>query len=380
MTFVDFIAIFAMVIISQLVTFYLGKRWQFWFNLHFTGYYRFIYWSGICFVGLSFILIKLLDDILVSCLHLSLITIAGLMICSVFITAAFDLIYWFSKKRFKPNLWHKISFIIAVVALFCFGHEMAINTKIVHYQIKINKLANVESLRIVQLSDIHINDHTSTKMVQQMIEKVNALKPDFIMITGDTLDRHLKPFVENGFNKQFQQLKSKYGNYIILGNHEYLGLNDTNNREEDIINTFKQANLNVLKDDVIYFDNVGITLIGRDDFSSSRYGVKRASLSDLILFSDTDRPIILLDHQPRDINEVTEQNVDLMLSGHTHGGQIFPINILVAMMYKNAYGIYQNAAHNFTSIVSSGYGFGGPPIRLMTQSEIVVIDVSFLKK
>ena len=121
-------------------------------------------------------------------------------------------------------------------------------------------------------------------------------------------------------------------------------------------------------------------MIGRDDFSSYKYDVKRASLSDLIMFSDTDRPIILLDHQPRDIKDVAEQQVDLMLSGHTHGGQIFPINILVAMMYKNANGIYHDTDHHFTSIVNSGYGFGGPPIRLMTRSEIVVIDVSFVNK
>lgn len=380
MTFVDFIAIFATIVISVFVTFYFGKRWQFWFNLNLTGYFRIIYWVTVCFAGLSLIFARLLDGFIPSYIHLSLISISGLMICSVFIATIFDITYWFSKKRLKPNLWIKVSFIIAVTALFCFGHEMAINPQIVHYKVEINKPAHVEHLRIVQLSDIHINEHTSTKMIREMVEKVNALEPDFIVITGDTLDKSLKPFLEDGFDKQFQQLKPKYGSYIIFGNHEYLGINDANNREDDIINAFKQANLKVLKDDIVYLDEVGITLIGRDDFSSSRYDIKRASLSDLILFTDTEKPIILLDHQPRNIDEAAEQNVDLMLSGHTHGGQIFPVNILVAMMYKNAKGIYQDTNHHFTSIVSSGYGFGGPPIRLMTRSEIVVIDVSFAKK
>ena len=380
MTFVDFTAIFATIIISISVTFLLGKRWQFWFNFQLSGYGRIIYWLTIGLAGGSFILARVLNDILTSGLHLFLLTISGLMICSVFITLFFEIVYRFCKKQIKPNLWHKISFIIAVVALFCFGHEMAINPKIVDYQVVINKSANVDHLRIVQLSDIHINEHTSASMIQNMIDKVNSLKADFIVITGDTLDKRLKPFLENGFIKQFQQLKSKYGNYIIFGNHEYLGTHDNNNREEDIINAFKRANLKVLKDDIVYLDEVGITLIGRDDFSSYKYDVKRASLSDLIMFSDTERPIILLDHQPLDIKNVAEQQVDLMLSGHTHGGQIFPINILVAMMYKNANGIYHDADHHFTSIVNSGYGFGGPPIRLMTRSEIVVIDVSFVNK
>lgn len=380
MTFVDFTAIFATIVISVFVTFYFGKRWQFWFNLNLTGYFRIIYWVIVCFAGLSLILARLLSGIVGPHINFSLIFISALMICGVFTTAIFDITYWVSKKKVKTNLWVKISFIISVIAMFSFGHNMAINPQIVHYNVEINKPAHVEHLRIVQLSDIHINEHTSSKMIQEMVEKANALEPDFIVITGDTLDKSLKPFLEYGFDKQFQQLKPKYGNYIIFGNHEYLGIDDTNNREDDIINAFKQANLKVLKDDIVYVDEVGITLIGRDDFSSSRYDIKRASLSDLILFTDTEKPVILLDHQPRNIDEAAEQNVDLMLSGHTHGGQIFPVNILVAMMYKNAKGIYQDTNHHFTSIVSSGYGFGGPPIRLMTCSEIVVIDVSFAKK
>lgn len=380
MTLVDFIAILATIIISVLVTLYLGRRWQFWFNVHLSGFCQIIYWFAIGFAGLSLTFARLFNDFLASWLHLLLITISGLIICSVFITVIFDLIYWLSKKQFKPHLWLKVSYITAVVALFCFGHEMAINPQIVHYQVEMAKPAKIDHLRIVQLSDIHINADTSSKMMQQMVEKVNALKPDFIMITGDTLDARLKPFIEKGFDKQFRQLQSKYGNYIIFGNHEYLGTHATDNREEDIIAAFKQANLKVLKDDIVYLDELGITLIGRDDFSSSRYDVNRASLSDLIMFAQPEKPIILLDHQPRNINEVAEQNVDLMLSGHTHGGQIFPINILVAMMYKNGYGIYQDSNHHFTSIVSCGYGFGGPPLRLMTRSEIVVIDVSFAAK
>ncbi|MCO6548166.1 MAG: hypothetical protein J6583_10370, partial [Gilliamella sp.] len=76
-----------------------------------------------------------------------------------------------------------------------------------------------------------------------------------------------------------------------------------------------------------------------------------------------------------DLTEPAKLGVDLMISGHTHAGQIFPINLIEKLMYKNAYGLYQNEDNNFTSIVSSGYGFWGPPIRLMTRSEIVVIDV-----
>ncbi|OCG22254.1 metallophosphoesterase [Gilliamella sp. App4-10] len=379
MGFVDFIIIFIAIIVNILITIYLGKQWQFWFQFHITGCYQFVYWLVVVIAGLSLIFSILLHNISSYWLPLFCNSITGLMICCFFTLFIFDTVRWLSQKKVKPNLWLKIVYIVAVVSLFCFGHDMAINAKIVHYQVKIHKSANVDHLRIVQLSDIHLNELTTHRFIQQMVDEVNKLNADFVVITGDTLDKHLKPFTQKGFDKQFQQLRSKYGAYIIFGNHEYLATNLENNREEDITNAFMQIGLKVLKDDIIYFDEVGITLVGRDDFSSCYYNVKRASLSDLMIFTDTNTPIILLDHQPKDLDEPEKLGVDLMISGHTLAGQIFPINLIEKLMYKNSYGLYQNKDHHFTSIVSSGYGFWGSPIRLMTRSEIVVIDIVFDK-
>lgn len=380
MTFADLIAISVVIIICSLMAVYLGKRWQFWFNFSLTGYYQIAYWIVVFIVGLSIVLSRLSESISTYWLPLIFNIILAVSICSVFVSLIFDVGRWLSNKRLKPKLGVKIIYTLAVFSLFYNGYEMAMESAIVNYQVKIDKIANVENLRIVQLSDIHINEMTSADRIQQMVDKVNHLNADFIVITGDTLDRRLKPFIEQGFDKQLQQLKSKYGTYVIFGNHEYLNIKQENNNEDDIINAFKQANMKVLKDDIVYLDDVGITFIGRDDFSSYRYGIKRAPLSDLMMFSDTDTPIILLDHQPQDLNEPANLGVDLMISGHTHAGQVFPINLIEKLMYKNVYGIYQNIEQHFTSIVSSGYGFWGPPIRIMTRSEIVVIDVTFNKK
>ncbi|MWP61830.1 metallophosphoesterase [Gilliamella sp. Pas-s25] len=379
MGFVDFITIVIAIVVSVLITIYLGKRWLFWFDFNFIGYHQFIYWIVVFIAGLSLIFSKIFDNISTYWLPLCCNVITGLMICCVFTLLIFDAVRWLSKKKVRPNLWLKMVYIVVSVLLFCFAHEMAINPKIVHYQVKIDKPAKVERLRIVQLSDIHLNELTTHRFIQQMVDEVNNLNADFVVITGDTLDRRLKPFTQKGFDKQFQQLRSKYGTFIIFGNHEYLATNLENNREEDIANAFRQAGMKVLKDDIIYFDDIGITLVGRDDFSSFRYNVNRAPLSDLIMFTNTDSPIILLDHQPKDLNEPEKLGVDLMISGHTHAGQIFPINIIEKLMYKNTYGLYRKKDHHFSSIVSSGYGFWGPPIRLMTRSEIVVMDIVFDK-
>ncbi|OTP81262.1 metallophosphoesterase [Gilliamella apicola] len=380
MTIADLIAISIAIIISCSMAVYLGKRWQFWFNFSLTGYYQIVYWTVVIMTGVSIVLSRLSESISTYWLPLILNTVCAIMICSVFVTLIFDIGRWISKKRLKPQLTTKVVYILGICSLFYYGHEMAMEPSIVNYQVKIDKSAKVNKLRIVQLSDIHINDMTSSDRIQHMVDEVNQLDADFIVITGDTLDRRLQPFTEKGFDKQFQQFKSKYGTYIIFGNHEYLNIKEENNHEQDIINAFKHANMKVLKDDVVHLDNVGITFIGRDDFSSSRYDIKRASLPDLMVFSNTNKPIILLDHQPHNLDEPANLSVDLMISGHTHAGQVFPINLIEKLIYKNNYGIYKNTKQHFTSIVSSGFGFWGPPIRLMTRSEIVVIDVTFDKK
>ncbi|MFQ1013394.1 metallophosphoesterase [Gilliamella apicola] len=380
MTIADLIAISIAIIISCSMAVYLGKRWQFWFNFSLTGYYQIVYWTVVIMTGVSIVLSRLSESISTYWLPLILNTVCAIMICSVFVTLIFDIGRWISKKRLKPQLTTKVVYILGICSLFYYGHEMAMEPSVVNYQVKIDKRTKVNKLRIVQLSDIHINDMTSSDRIQHMVDKVNQLNADFIVITGDTLDRRLQPFTEKGFDKQFQQFKSKYGTYIIFGNHEYLNIKEENNHEQDIINAFKHANMKVLKDDVVHLDNVGITFIGRDDFSSSRYDIKRASLPDLMIFSNTNKPIILLDHQPHDLDEPANLGVDLMISGHTHAGQVFPINLIEKLIYKNNYGIYKNTKQHFTSIVSSGFGFWGPPIRLMTRSEIVVIDVTFDKK
>ncbi|PXY99920.1 metallophosphoesterase [Gilliamella apicola] len=380
MTIADLIAISIAIIISCSMAVYLGKRWQFWFNFSLTGYYQIVYWTVVIMTGVSIVLSRLSESISTYWLPLILNTVCAIMICSLFVTLIFDIGRWISKKRLKPQLTTKVVYILGICSLFYYGHEMAMEPSIVNYQVKIDKSAKVNKLRIVQLSDIHINDMTSSDRIQHMVDEVNQLDADFIVITGDTLDRRLQPFTEKGFDKQFQQFKSKYGTYIIFGNHEYLNIKEENNHEQDIINAFKHANMKVLKDDVVHLDNVGITFIGRDDFSSSRYDIKRASLPDLMMFSNTNKPIILLDHQPHNLDEPANLGVDLMISGHTHAGQVFPINLIEKLIYKNNYGIYKNTKQHFTSIVSSGFGFWGPPIRLMTRSEIVVIDVTFDKE
>lgn len=193
------------------------------------------------------------------------------------------------------------------------------------------------------------------------------MNPDIILIAGDLFDRNLHSVERQHMDEDLRQLKAKYGVYAIFGNHEYYG-NITDAAE--IIN---RSGIKLLRDSVVTIDS-SFVLIGRDDLTNR----KRKPLKELVAQTDKSMPSILLDHQPAHLNEAEENNIDLQISGHTHNGQIFPINKIVARIYELAHGYKKKGNTNI--YVSSGLGLWGAPIRLGTQSEIVKIRLNFTGK
>lgn len=231
--------------------------------------------------------------------------------------------------------------------------------------IRLRKLKKPYS--IVQLSDIHIGGIIDKEFVKDMVNKVNSLKPDLVVITGDLVDIGLKyavPALE-----ELTKLESKYGTYFIVGNHEYHhGLNE-------IISTVNSLGIKTLENENLYIgeEKEGFNLAGVYDYFGYRIGKYQPDLSQALKDIKEDDPTILLAHQPVFINEV-KSNVDLVLSGHTHGGQIYPFRVLVKLVQPYIAGLYQ---HNKTTqiYVNKGTGFWGPPMRLGASSEITLINL-----
>lgn len=341
------------------------------------------FWSLILLAGLSFVLVKVLS-FSVYWIPLVGYLVFALLLCLFFTCVIFDLFFicykLFKHHQLKKTLTVKVSFFAFFILLFLVGLYAANYPRITYYQVHIDKPAQVKKLRIVQLTDIHISELTSVHYIKMMVDRVNELKPDYIFVTGDTLDKRLKPFVDKHMPSLFSQLKSTYGTIVIFGNHEHYGVQDEeDNQEQAIIQAFEAGNMTVLKDNILFSPQTGIYIIGRDDSSVGRYGQNRANLNQLIAQIQQDKPIILLDHQPLELDKAADLGVDILFSGHTHGGQIFPFTLLVKLKYENAHGIMQKERpnHQFTSIVSSGYGLWGPPIRIMSRAEIVVADIQF---
>lgn len=232
--------------------------------------------------------------------------------------------------------------------------------------IKIENLK--QSYSIVQLSDVHIGGLIDQKFIRDIVKKVNVLNPDVIVITGDLVDIALH-YAKPALN-ELKNLKSKYGTYFIVGNHEYMhGI-------DEIIKEVNSQGIITLENENIYIgeENSGFNLAGVYDQAGYRMKHHIPDLKKALENIKANSPTILLAHQPVFIKEVSN-DVDLVLSGHTHGGQLYPFRVLVKMVQPYIAGLYKH--NEDTQIyVNKGTGFWGPPMRLGASSEITYITIS----
>ena len=273
----------------------------------------------------------------------------------------------------KTHSVHAGVAVTASVLLYCAaGFFIANSVRETHYKISVNKPLSVESIKIVMVSDLHITTFTRTGAVKNLIEIINRMNADLVLFAGDIVDMKLDSYTEKGLSGYFSQIRSGHGVYMIMGNHEYYG-----GHAEDIVKEFTSAGIRILRDEIVFLEPLGITLIGRDDLAVANFkSGPRAALKDIMNHVDISKPVVVLDHQPQNrvIKETAANGVDLQLSGHTHNGQFFPFNLIVKKIYINAWKLWTDGAYHL--IVSCGFGTWGPPIRTASYSEIVVVELT----
>ncbi|MFA5793926.1 MAG: metallophosphoesterase [Candidatus Brocadiia bacterium] len=232
---------------------------------------------------------------------------------------------------------------------------------------------------IVQLSDLHLNYQKSERWLDRIIDKANTLNPDVVVITGDLADADISS--DGRFYQALRKLKPKYGVYAITGNHDFY------NGITSFERLTRELNIKTLRNEHVTIAGA-IELAGVDDDTAKGFGsagtdpvkeMKSDTISNgadldtalrLPVGVDHDRFIILLAHQPTGIfDQAAKRGVDLQLSGHTHWGQIPPMDFLIKLRYKYAYGLYKNGSA--TLYTTSGTDVWGPPMRLFSRTEIV---------
>lgn len=269
------------------------------------------------------------------------------------------------REFFKKGL--DIGVISAVIATNVKAIDNARHVELEVVDVKINNLK--KPYIIVQISDIHIGGLITKNFIKSMVDKINLLNADIVVITGDLVDTKLE-FARPALD-ELKNLQSKYGTYFIVGNHEYF------HGVKPIIDYVNSLGIKTLENENVYIGekNEGFYLAGVYDRFGFRYGSYIPDINKA-LENCENNPTILLAHQPKYINEIKDtKNIDLILCGHTHGGQIFPFNFLVKLEQPYVKGLHQ---HNDTTqvYVNKGTGFWGPPMRLGASSEITVLRLS----
>jgi predicted MPP superfamily phosphohydrolase len=261
---------------------------------------------------------------------------------------------------------------IAIVFIVVYGTWNGRHSYVKSYDINIDKKINgLDELNVVMVSDIHLGNLIDGKRAKTMVQEINILKPDIILFAGDIVDTEVKPFLKGSMAEEFKNLKSTYGTYAALGNHDIMRGDDDIITEE-----LSKYGVTVLRDDVKAISDK-FYVVGRDDVSINRTNKKRKSLEDILTDVDKSKVILLIDHTPSALEDGVKNHIDLQVSGHTHKGQFFPNNLITSRIFEVDYGYLKK--NDMNVVVSSGYGTWGPPIRLGSRSEIVNLRIKLNK-
>lgn len=258
----------------------------------------------------------------------------------------------------------------AVAVILIAGHINAINPRINRLTIDVPKQANgLKELNIVMASDIHMGTLIGPRRTGKLVNTINSLKPDIILFAGDIVDEDLAPVIRQNLGKSLKMLSAPLGVYGITGNHEYIG------GAEQAVKYLEAHGITMLRDSVVKIADA-FYVAGREDREKSRFsGRNRLEVKELLRNTDMSFPVILLDHQPYELNKATEAGIDLQLSGHTHHGQLWPLNYITKAIYEVSTGYKQKGNSHF--YVSTGFGGWGPPVRVGHRPEIVNITLRF---
>ena len=274
-------------------------------------------------------------------------------------------IHFFPAGMSTFRFWAMLGSVGVILISMVVGNYKFNHPKIVRLDIKSEKPLQNKEIKIVAVSDIHLGISIDKVRLKKYVEMINAQQPDIVLFGGDVSDRSMKSVVKQHMDEELRSIQAPLGIFAINGNHEHYAESPDATAKYLI-----KAGITVLRDEVSLVDS-SFYIVGRDD----RTNHNRKSLAKILEKCDRTIPIILLDHQPFQLEEAQQNNVDFQFSGHTHNGQFFPGMFLVKRMYELAHGFMKKGKTNY--YVSSGLGLWGPQYRIGTQSELVVINLKY---
>jgi predicted MPP superfamily phosphohydrolase len=375
-----FIAIIALILlIFTSINYYIGEQGNLfisqWLNVQLNA----VYWICFWVIAYSYLIARLgasrmpkgISQLLkiIGSFWFAIMTYGLVLLPLVDLIALVMRLYSIESSIYIPLLGG--SFVIVLAVILLRGSWNAWNPIVRKYEISIPKAAGeMKQLRIAVASDLHLGSIVRNKHLQRLVDRIKGLNADLILLPGDILDDDIEPFIRLRMAEQMKELKAPLGTYAILGNHEYIG-----GKIEEFVKQMKAIDIEVLMDRSVKIAD-SFYVIGRKDRSAERFGAKgRLEIKALLEGVDIRLPLILMDHQPYHLDKSAASGIDLQLSGHTHRGQMAPLHWITKRIYELDWGYLKKA--NMHTIVSSGFGSWGPPIRLGSRSEIIEIVIHF---
>lgn len=267
------------------------------------------------------------------------------------------------------RFWSVLIAVIFAAATSVWGFYNASRIHHVSYDVTLSD-KDMEPMHIVLISDLHLGAVGSEKRLVKIVREINALQPDLVCIAGDLFDNDYCAIDDpDRAQALFGSVKSTYGIYASLGNH------DAGQTVGDMLRFLDRSGIRLLNDANVVIDD-RFVLVGRLDGSPiGGFGELGRNDTGKVMAQVPDGlPVIVMDHNPANIDQY-DGRTDLILCGHTHKGQIFPGGLITALMYTVDHGYYQKDAQSPHVVVSSGVGTWGMPMRVGTQCEIVSIHL-----
>lgn len=319
-------------------------------------------------LSMTFLISSVLVHLYSSFLTRIFYTISGLwlgLMLNLIIAFSFSFFVYYFLSFLPFNLSLKMFSIVSVLLALLFsiyGVYNVYNIKIEEVNISRGTWPEVwKDKNVVFLSDVHLGETLGESFLERLILKINSLDPNIVLIGGDLfdgIDGHLEEF-----SKLIDKIEAREGIYFVSGNHE------TYMRGVDYSTELKKTKVHILEDELIEIDGVQIVGISYPEM----HGLKNMTETlNLINSYKKEIPSILLFHEPKNIGAMKEAGINLMLSGHTHKGQMWPFGFVTKYLFKGAdYGLLEK--DDFSIYTSSGAGVWGPNMRTSGKSEIVKI-------
>lgn len=303
------------------------------------------------------------------------------IICVMYVAmiwALSDFAFWLIDKLGHITFEHYyagwIALFISIITL-SIGWYLDHNVWQTTYELETNK--NIPNMKIAMFADSHIGTTFDDVGFAKHLESIQAQNPDILLISGDYVDEGTTRQQMINATRALGQIKTKYGIYYVSGNHDkgYYGAIHRGFSENDLFNELKKNDINILQDESILVNN-SFYVIGRKDYSvQHEQGGKRKSIEELIKNLDKSKYMLVLDHQPVEYDQEAEAGVDLVLNGHTHGGQLFPFNQIGKWIKANDSIYGHEKRKNTDFIVTSGISDWAIKFKTGTKSEFVIINI-----